>query len=255
MQEKISVVIITRDRRASLVRTLRELTRLPETFPIVVVDNASADGTAAAVSQQFPRVRVVTLGRNRGAVGRNIGVRAAGTPYVAFCDDDSWWEAGALPRAVAHFDRYPRIGLIAGTILGQRERRLDPVSALQASSPLPQLVPMPGPAILGFLGCGVFVRTSAFLEVGGYNDKLRFSGEEELLGIDLAAAGWGLTYASDLVGCHFPSPERQMPRRYAMGARNRIWAAWLRRPRSAAVRVTLKARKAAGRDGNLPGGV
>jgi GT2 family glycosyltransferase len=118
------------------------------------------------------------------------------------------------------------------------EQRVDPVSMLQAISPLPRLVPMPGPAILGFLGCGVFVRASAYLEVGGYDRRLGVGGEEQVLAIDLAAAGWGLTYASDLVGHHHPSPVRNHTRRVARETRNRIWSAWLRRPWRTAVKVT-----------------
>ncbi|OMQ15783.1 hypothetical protein A7K94_0207135, partial [Modestobacter sp. VKM Ac-2676] len=66
---------------------------------MIVVDNASADGTADAVRAATPRVDVLGLPANAGAVARTDGVRRATTPYVAFADDDSWWEPGALQRA------------------------------------------------------------------------------------------------------------------------------------------------------------
>ncbi|HEX2312720.1 MAG TPA: glycosyltransferase family 2 protein, partial [Thermomonospora sp.] len=112
MDDRVTVVIATRDRRGELVRTLKTLTALPEEPAIVVVDNASADGTADAVRAEFPAVRVLRLPRNRGAVARTLGVRAAGTPYVAFSDDDSWWEPGALATAAKLFDEHPRLGLL-----------------------------------------------------------------------------------------------------------------------------------------------
>jgi GT2 family glycosyltransferase len=238
MPEHITIVIITRNRCASLMRTLHRLTEELPSIPIIVVDNASTDGTDLSVSRRFPGVRVLRLEQNIGSAARNHGVRAAGTPYIAFCDDDSWWRADALSEAIAYFEAYPRVGLIAGKILVNQEQKMDPVSALQATSPLPRLMPMPGPAILGFLACGVFVRASAFLEAGGYNRKLGVGGEEQLLAIDLATAGWGLTYADDLVGYHHPSAERHPTRRLAHQARNRIWSAWLRRPWRVVLRVT-----------------
>jgi hypothetical protein len=96
---------------------------------------------------------------------------------------------------------------------------------------------MPGPAILGFLGCGIVVRKKAFMEVHGYSKHIYFSGEEELLGIDLAAAGWGLTYCEDVVGRHCPAPRNNMAQRYQMGVRNKIQVGFMRRPWSKALRI------------------
>jgi GT2 family glycosyltransferase len=244
----MSIVIITRNRREALSQTLHTLGAQPHDLPIIVVDNASTDGTAALVRERFPAVRVIALPRNIGGAARNVGVEAARTPLIAFCDDDSWWEPEAFARAAALFARYPKVGLIAGRILVNAEQRLDPVSALQSVSPLPQAVPMPGPAILGFLGCGVFVRRSAFLKVGGYDETLQVGGEEQVLAIDLASAGWGLTYAGDLVGHHYPSPQRHPERRVATQARNRIWTAWLRRPWRPALRISMEELRSGLRD-------
>ena len=69
---------------------------------VVVVDNASRDDSVAAagsVASRCPgRVTVIPLNHNAGAVARNVGVARCSTPYVAFCDDDSWWapEAPAI---------------------------------------------------------------------------------------------------------------------------------------------------------------
>lgn len=96
--DRTTVVVITRNRRSELLRTLGLLSALPERPPIVVTDNASSDGTAAAVAQSFPEALLLCTGRNLDAVGRNVAVARVRTPYVAFCDDETWWEAGALRR-------------------------------------------------------------------------------------------------------------------------------------------------------------
>ena len=58
--------------------------------PVIAVDNASTDDTVAVIDDERPGIELVTLERNIGAAGRNIGVNQARTPFVAFCDDDGW---------------------------------------------------------------------------------------------------------------------------------------------------------------------
>jgi glycosyltransferase involved in cell wall biosynthesis len=93
---RISVVVITYNRCDELDRTLQRLAELPEQPPVIVVDNASTDGTAEMVRSRHPGVALLTPNANLSAVGRNLGVEAARTPYVAFCDDDTWYEPGSL---------------------------------------------------------------------------------------------------------------------------------------------------------------
>jgi GT2 family glycosyltransferase len=93
---RIAVVMITHNRRDEVLASLDHLTRLPERPRIVVVDNASTDGTADAVARRYPQVEVLPARGNLGAAARNLGVRHVNAPYVALCDDDTWWEPGAL---------------------------------------------------------------------------------------------------------------------------------------------------------------
>src|SRR4051794_11762174 len=86
--DQVTVVVATRNR----------WDRLAETVPhhraaVIVVDNAS-DRTG-----DVPGAELVRLGKNQGAAARNVGVRRARTPYVAFADDDSYWTPGSLARA------------------------------------------------------------------------------------------------------------------------------------------------------------
>jgi GT2 family glycosyltransferase len=236
---RLTVVIMTRNRRAGLLRTLDTLAKLPERPVVVVVDNGSGDGTAAAVRAEHPDVRVVPLGRNHGAVARTIGVHLARTPYVAFSDDDSWWEPGALTRAAELFDAHPRLGLIAARVLVGADRVPDPINAAMSGSPLPFEPGLPGPSVLGFLACAAIVRRRAFLDVGGFSSLLFFVGEERLLAYDLAAAGWSRCYVPDVVAVHDPSAYRPSPReRRRTELRNLVLTAWLRRPAPVAMRKT-----------------
>ncbi|MGH8903522.1 MAG: glycosyltransferase family 2 protein [Egibacteraceae bacterium] len=239
---------MTRDRLASLRVTLERLAALPERPPVVVVDNASRDGTFAAVQADHPDVAVVALPENRGAAARTVGARQVGVPYIAFSDDDSWWAPGALSRAAALFDAHPRLGLIAARILVGAEERLDPACTVMAASSLECEPDLPGPPVLGFVACGAVVRRDAFMAAGGFHRQFVVGGEEQLLAIDLAVAGWGLAYVDTVVAHHHPSPVRDPAARRRHVTRNDLWTSWLRRPAPSAGRQTLIALRAAARD-------
>lgn len=229
----IGVAIATRDRRAQLLATLERLRALPERPPVVVADNASSDGTAAAVRARWPEAELVALGENRGGAARNAAVRALAAPYVAFSDDDSWWEPGALTRAAELLRAHPRIGLLAARVLVGPQRRLDPTCVAMAASPLSDDAPpgTPGTPVLGFVACGAVVRRSAFLAAGGFDARYGVGGEERLLALDLAAAGWHVRYVPELVAHHWPAGgDAGRDGRAARMVRNDLWSAWLRRP-------------------------
>ncbi|MEU6040023.1 glycosyltransferase family 2 protein [Actinomadura sp. NPDC047616] len=220
----VTIVVATRDRASELRRSLAR-----HTAPVIVVDNASSDDTPRVAREAG--ARLIRLPRNLGAAARNAGVREAATRYVAFADDDSWWAPGALAHAASVLDAHPRTALLAARVLVGEDGRLEPVSQAMARSPLGRPDDLPGPAIMGFLACSVVVRRDAFLDVGGFSEVLHFGGEEELLALDLAAAGWGMAYLPELVVHHHPSPHGRDPAgRRRREVRNRLLTAWLRRP-------------------------
>jgi GT2 family glycosyltransferase len=253
--ERISVVVITRNRRDELCANLPRLLSLPEQPPVVVIDNGSTDGTAAAARHAAPDATVIELAENLGAAGRNVGVATAQTPYIAFADDDSWWEPGALARAADLLDEHPRVALLAAQVLVGRTRALDPVCAAMAHSPLPRDSELPGPSVLGFVACGAVVRRSAFLRAGGFHPMFGVGGEEELLALDLRSDGWGLVFTSELTARHQPSPQRSAAVRRRRVARNALWTAWLRRRLPSAVRETARVLADASHDRAVARGV
>jgi GT2 family glycosyltransferase len=245
------VVVATRNRCDRVLATLDRLAELPERPEVVVVDNASQDGTPQAVARRHPHVRVVRLASNYGASARNVGVRALRTELVAFNDDDSWWAPGALRRAAAVFERRPKLGAVQARVLVGDDGRLDPVCAAMAESPLPAFGGLPGPAVLGFVACGVIFRRAAFLNAGGFHPRLGLGGEETLLAFDLASHGWELAYVDSVVAYHHPDAGADRPRRRAQQLRNELWTAWLRRRLAGAAGTTLRVAARAARDRQL----
>jgi GT2 family glycosyltransferase len=244
---RVAVVIASRDRRELLLRTLARLVVLPERPLVVVVDNGSADGSPAAAAT-VAGVRVIRLGANRGGAARNVGIRTVATPYVALCDDDSWWQPGALRRAADLLDRHPRLAVVGARILVGADERLDPTCAQIAADDLPGADGQPSPALLSFLACGVVLRRAPVLEAGGFAARFGVGGEEELLAWDLAAAGWLMSYVPDVIAYHQPPANDGRADRRARTLRNGLWTTWLRRPTATAAARTLHLLRRSPRD-------
>ena len=227
--DRVGVVVVTRNRSRTTIESIGNLRESSPSVPVTVVDNASTDGTADAVRARYPDVTVVQLPANLGAAGRNSGVSVTPSPYIAFSDDDSWWAPQALSRATDLFDAHPNLGVVAGKVLVGPEGRVDPVCDVMASSPL-GAGGGPGVGVLGFVACGAVVRREAFLSVGGFRLGYGIGGEEELLAIDLRAAGWELRYCADVVAHHHPATDRPPSAdRRRHQTRNAVRTAWLRR--------------------------
>lgn len=232
---RLTIVIATRDRASTLAQTLEH-----HRAPTILVDNGSSDGTADFVRRNFPQVRTIESPVNLGAAGRTLGTRLAETPYVAFADDDSFWAPGALRAAADVLDRHPQLGVLAARVLVGDEQRSDPTNDLLRESPLGWPESLPGPRILGFLACASVVRRTAYLQVGGFSELLFFFGEEELLALDLMTHGWELSYLDSVVVHHFPQAQ-PAGQRGALGWRNSLLTAAMRRPARVVLRMMLNA--------------
>ncbi len=244
----VGVVLLTYNRLGEVTRTIERMLALPDAPPIVVVDNGSSDATADVLTRRFPSVRVIALPDNRGAAGRNEGLRALDTRYVAFCDDDTWWAPGALGRATQLLDAHTRLAVVKARVLVGEHGHDDPACITMAASPLGAIPGLPGVAVLGFLAGASVVRRSAFLAAGGFEPRFFLGGEEDLLAIDLVSNGWLMAYVGGIVVHHHPSRYRDAAGRRRLLARNALWVSWLRRPLGSAVRHTARTMRHAARD-------
>ncbi|RPJ03144.1 MAG: glycosyltransferase family 2 protein [Chloroflexi bacterium] len=99
-----------------------------QTYPrveVIVVDNASQDGSLALLAEQYPQVRAIALPQNQGFTGAcNAGMRAAAGDYVALLNNDTEVDPGWAVAVVDAFDRHPEAGLVASKMLlfDQRDR-------------------------------------------------------------------------------------------------------------------------------------
>jgi glycosyltransferase involved in cell wall biosynthesis len=121
----VSVVVPTRGRAAYLEVTLDSLLaqRTEAEHEIVVVDDGSADATAAVVAAR-PGVRYVAHGEPRGLnTARNSGLREAEAELVAFVDDDVFVPSGWVDALVEGAARHPGAEAFGGPIRARFEGR------------------------------------------------------------------------------------------------------------------------------------
>jgi GT2 family glycosyltransferase len=234
LAERLTVVLLTYNCAARIGAVLDRLTGLG--VPVVVVDNGSRDDIRGVLAG-FPGVDALLLPTNIGAAARNAGLERATTPYVAFCDDDGWYERDGLRAAVDLLDAHPRLGLVNARILVGAEQRLDVISAEMAASPVPERAGIPGPVLLSFMAGAAIVRREAYQEAGGYDGRFFIGGEEETLAVKLARRGWQMRYAPEVVLHHRPSLANAGSLRH-IGLRNTVVNAWLHRPLRSALRWT-----------------
>ena len=106
----LSIVIVSYNAREHLENCLRSLFSAPPSTPfhVVVVDNASSDGSVEAVRRGWPLVQVIAEARNRGfAGGNNVGIRATDGELVLLLNNDTIVGPGAIETLVERLRAHP----------------------------------------------------------------------------------------------------------------------------------------------------
>ena len=117
----LSVVIVNWNTRAYLTDALQSIYDHPPSCPfeVIVVDNASSDGSADAVAAAFPQVELVRSPDNQGyAKGNNVGIARSTGEYVLLLNPDVIVPDGSLDRGVAYLMAHPDVGAIGARQIG-----------------------------------------------------------------------------------------------------------------------------------------
>lgn len=111
----VSIIVVAWNVRDEVLDCLASIERHagPLTTETIFVDNGSSDGSADAVVEAFPDVRVVRRESNEGLVARNYGLRLAAGRYRMFLDSDAVLTPGALEELVGCLEACPEVGLVA----------------------------------------------------------------------------------------------------------------------------------------------
>lgn len=210
----LSVVIVTWNNQRTIADCLASLAEQPSrlALEVLVVDNASADGTLEQVGR-FPAVHVLRNDDNLGfARAVTAGVDRSTGDAVLLLNPDTVVHPGSLERLVAHLQTHPRCGAV-----GPRTVSVDG-SVLRSVFPYPGL----GVTMLGSLGrprpprlhrlrpstvealsgAALCLRRAALEDVGGLDTDFFMYGEDMDLCYRLARSGWSVDHVPTATVTH-----------------------------------------------------
>ena len=182
---------------------------------VVVVDNASTDGTLERIASAYPEVTIVALRQNFGfSVACNQGARAGRGKVVVLLNNDVDCRPDFLERIVAPLESDDRLGSVAALLLLPGEARIESFG-LTVDSTLAGFPRLRGlsvdeagaerPVLVGPCGAGGAYRRAAWEEVGGLDEGVLAYGEDVDLALRLRAAGWSTVGARHAVAVHLGS--------------------------------------------------
>lgn len=117
---ELSVIIVSWQVKDLLLQTLQSLfiTKQTVVFEVIVVDNASQDGSARAVSDKFPQVKLITNQSNHGfAVACHQGASLAKGKFLLFLNDDTKIFDKTLDQVCDFFEHHQNVGVMGCQIL------------------------------------------------------------------------------------------------------------------------------------------
>jgi GT2 family glycosyltransferase len=234
----LSVSIVNTNSRGLLLACLESLA--PVEAEIVVLDNASEDGSAAAVRERFPHVRVIEQQHRAGfGANHNTVIRATTGRYVYVLNEDTTADDWSFERITEYLDAHPQVAALGPRLVYPDGRLQD--SAWRFPTPL---VSAMGLATLGQLGvkqskgasvrpvdwvmgAALVLRREALDEVGLFDEDFFLYSEEVDLQTRLRRAGWETHYFPELTVVHHESqfsagiPERRINEMWR--SRHRYW--------------------------------
>jgi hypothetical protein len=233
----LSVSIVNTSSRELLLACLETL---PRDADVVVLDNASEDGSVDAVRERFPDVRVLAQHFRAGfGANHNTVIRATDGRYVYVLNEDTTSTDWAFERIVAYLDANPRVAGLGPLVVYPDGRQQ--ASAWRFPTPLVSAVGLltigkvgvtqshgeQARAVDWVTGAALVLRREALEEVGLFDEEFFLYSEEVDLQLRLHQAGWEVHYFPDAAVVHHESqfsaeiPERRINEMWR--SRHRYW--------------------------------
>jgi GT2 family glycosyltransferase len=213
----LAVVVVNYNTREHL-RACLDSVLLQQPAAVLVVDNASSDGSADLVRREFPGVQLLENSANAGyGAGANLGIAHCATDYAVLLNSDTRLERGALEALRNYLDLHPEVAIVGPRLVngdGTLQASCYPFPTpwqifLQESAAghLFRFVPVLRETHLQtsshtaareapwVLGAALAIRRTAFEAVGGFDESFFIYYEEVDLCQRLRRAGWQVHFA------------------------------------------------------------
>ena len=217
----VSVVITTRNRKRDVLVALEScLGQSYQPLEVRVYDDASGDGTEAAVRACFPDVRYHRSEKNVGLVQlRDHSLHEAQGRYVFSLDDDAYYsDPDTVAKTVAVFRDDPKVAAVA-------------IPFVEPNKPPPRAQSIqPFQPLRSYIGCAHALDRQAALMAGGYRGFFFRQGEERDLCIRLLELDRSIVYGTGEPVVHLYSPTRSYAAMSYYGIRNQLLCDYLNVP-------------------------
>ena len=204
----ISVVVVSFNTRDLLRKCLASVRRFEPWAEVIVVDNASKDGSADMVAAEFPGTKLIRSSTNLGfAAANNAGVRRAVGDVVVLLNSDAELLDDSLARCVGRLKADPYLGAVHPLLVGadgEPQGCEYPMPSLRAEArAAARLNPRRAPAATWLAGTALVIRRKALDAVGGgLDDGYFIYWEDADLSARLRAKGWELAVEPGAVVRH-----------------------------------------------------
>lgn len=215
---EVSVIIVSYNTRQMTLDCLESLFSELQGIPseVLLVDNASTDGSAAAIRTTFPQVTLIESERNLGfGGGNNVAMRQATGKYLLLINTDAFAKPGAVRNLIGYLDANPRVGLVGPRLLnkdGSLQRscfrfpsptrawaeNLWISAAFGSKSPLGDYRRWAHDReriVDWVVGACCLVRRETYEQVGGFDERFFMYAEETDWERRMRAAGWEIGFA------------------------------------------------------------
>jgi GT2 family glycosyltransferase len=203
-EPKVCVVVPTYNgahRLHALLEALDRQTLPAADFEVVVVDDCSTDTTWNDLERLAPgrrsSIRVMRTAQNSGgpAAPRNLGWRSSRAHVIAFLDDDCLPEPDWLAGALAVMEADSQVGVLQGRTIPPPDFDFTSLGPWHVVREVHGETPW-------FEATNIFYRRSALEQVGGFDEYLRWWGEDTDLGWKVVEAGWRRGFTEKAVVIH-----------------------------------------------------
>lgn len=211
----VSICIVSFNTKEHLKKCLTLIFRFTKkiSFEVIVVDNASSDGSSEMVKKEFPKVQLIKNSGNRWfSVANNQGLRRAKGPYIFFLNPDTWSTNNVIKKLYDWMERHPRVGACEPLQFDNSGKEAPTGSLLnQPLSDAIELTIFGHPFLQSSMiekfrqkkkkrsgnwetevisGAALFARTEAVRKVGGFQERLKLYYTDTDLCRKLMHDGW-----------------------------------------------------------------
>ncbi|MCL6436732.1 MAG: glycosyltransferase family 2 protein [Leptolyngbyaceae cyanobacterium HOT.MB2.61] len=211
----VSIILVNYNGIDVIENCLQSLQQFLQAVPheVIVVDNASQDGSPDLVKQNFPQVHLIRLVENRGfGAGNNIGAKIANGEFLFFLNTDTQLISDVLPTLVMLMKEYPDVGIIGSKLLNsdgslqlstawavsiagefRTLQQLKDYENLQRRATIMQRFDQPQEVDV-VVGAAFLIRRTLFETLGGFDENFFMYFEESDLCQRAQYLGWKILY-------------------------------------------------------------